>query len=120
MNNLWTSIYVKDMNESVEFYTKILGLSLDKRYTPMPGYEIAFLGKGETKFELMCNQNDLDVAFTHYSSTGFQIESVEEMLEHLKANNIKIVMEPFSPNPHLEFFFIEDPNGYRIQLVELK
>ena len=28
------------------------------------------------------------------------------------------IPEPFSPNPSLRFYFLHDPDGYRVQLVE--
>ncbi|MCH4889613.1 VOC family protein [Acidaminobacter sp. JC074] len=119
MKNLWTSIFVKNMDESVKFYHEILGLEMDRRYSPGPGMEIAFLGKGETKFELMC-QEGFEVSHTASVSTGFQVASLEESYQQMKTLGVKIATEPFSPSPYISFFFIEDPDGYRIQLVELK
>lgn len=49
------------MEESLEFYTEIVGLNLNKRFKAGPGTEIAFLGDGETKVELICQQDKNDV-----------------------------------------------------------
>tara|TARA_Y100001933_G_C18846603_1_gene499921 strand:- start:97 stop:474 length:378 start_codon:yes stop_codon:yes gene_type:complete len=118
MKNLWTTIHVKDMDASVKFYTEILDLTVDKRYSPAQGMEIAFLGSGETKFELIRTPESEHVSFTNHVSTGFSVESVDAYIEYLEGKGIEIVEGPFAPNPYVKFFYILDPNGYRIQLVE--
>ncbi|MFA6808160.1 MAG: hypothetical protein WCR27_04135 [Eubacteriales bacterium] len=40
------------MEESSAFYTKIVGLTVDRRFSAGPGKEIVFLGGRETKIEL--------------------------------------------------------------------
>ena len=119
MKNLWTTILVKDMDASVRFYTEVLGLPLHQRYSPTPGMEITFLGDGETHFE-MIHRKGVEVNHSSAVSTGFQIESVDKMINKLKTNGIEILDEPVSPTPHITFFHVLDPNGYKIQLVELK
>lgn len=118
VRNLWTTINVKNMDESVAFYNEILGLSVDKRYTPAEGIEIAFLGSGETKFELIYNGHLKDIQFSNCVSTGFAVESVDEYIEYLDGKGIAVLEGPFEPAPHIKFFYVSDPNGYRIQLVE--
>lgn len=118
MKNLWTTIHVKNMDDSVKFYTEILDLTVDKRYSPAEGVEIAFLGSGETKFELISTPQSESVTFTNHVSTGFSVESVDAYIKHLREKGIEIIEGPLAPNPYVKFFYILDPNGYRIQLVE--
>ena len=56
MKFLWTTILVNDMDESLKFYEEIAGLKPVDRFQAGPGMEIAFLGEGETKIELICNE----------------------------------------------------------------
>lgn len=119
MKQLWTSIFVKDMDESVKFYTEILNLEISKQMNA-GDYKITFLGKGETKFELIENPNLGEVSFTDYASTGFQVESLDECIKFLNDKTVEIVEGPIKPNPFVKFIFIKDPNGYKIQLVEHK
>jgi lactoylglutathione lyase len=49
MKFCWTTIYVKNMEESLKFYQGIVGLSLDRRAKATPEMELAFLGKGVTQ-----------------------------------------------------------------------
>lgn len=118
MKNLWTSIAVNNMDDSVKFYSEVLGLTLIKRYSPMDGMELAFFGSGETHFELMFNALTKDITYGGHVSTGFQVESVEVLSEKLKKLNYQ-VSELIQPAPSIKFFFTEDPNGYKIQLVEM-
>lgn len=120
MKNLWTTIMVKDMEESIAFYTDVLGLSVDDRYKPAEHMEIVFLGEGETKFEMICNKQLQEIVFTDHVSTGFQIDSVDEKIKYLTDKGISVSSGPFEPSPRIKFFYIKDPNGYKIQLVEFR
>lgn len=119
MKFCWTTIMVKNMEESLKFYQEIVGLSLNRRVSAGPGMEISFLGKGETQVELVCKEN-VDVELGHDISLGFQVKSVDEMIRFVKKNDISIHSGPFEPNAHVKFFYVQDPNGLKIQFVESK
>jgi len=106
------------MEESLKFYQEIVGLKLNKRFQAGPGVEIAFLGDGETKIELICRGNNEKVNIGQDISLGFEVNSVDEMMKFVKEKGIDIHSGPFQPNPHTKFFFVEDPNGLKIQFVE--
>lgn len=120
MKFLWSTIYVKNMDESLQFYQEVVGLSLDKRFQTGPGFEIAFLGDGETKVELICSEQKKEVNLGQDISLGFEVESVDEMMKFIKEKGIDIHSGPIQPNPSTKFFFILDPNGLKIQFVEQK
>jgi lactoylglutathione lyase len=46
MTFLWTALYVKDLNSTINFYTEIVGLQVLKRFQAGPSTEIAFMGNG--------------------------------------------------------------------------
>ncbi len=118
MKFLWTTITVKNMEESLKFYQEIVGLSIDKRFPAGPGVEIAFLGDGETKVELICNEQVKDINIGQDISLGFKVDSVDKKMEFVKEKGINIHGGPIQPNPSTKFFFILDPNGLKIQFVE--
>jgi len=109
---------VKNLEESLKFYIEIVGLNVVKRFNAGPGVEIAFLGDGETKVELICNQDSKEVSFGKDISLGFEVNSLDEMMTVVKEKGIDIHSGPFQPNPHTKFFYILDPNGLKIQFVE--
>jgi lactoylglutathione lyase len=109
---------VNNMEESLKFYQEIVGLSLGRRFGAGPESEIAFLGDGETKVELICNENNKELAIGKDISLGFEVDSVDDMIALIKAKGIAVHSGPFEPNPHVKFFYVLDPNGLKIQFVE--
>jgi lactoylglutathione lyase len=51
-------------------------------------------------------------------SWGFEVPSLDKVLELVKEKGINVESGPMSPNPHVKFFFVRDPNGMKIQFVE--
>ena len=118
MHFCWTTVSVRDMDESLRFYREILELPLNTRMNPAPGLELAFLGSGETQVELICSQEKNETGFSENISLGFIVPSIEEFHQRLQQNGIPVHSGPVQPNPAMQFMFILDPNGLKIQLVE--
>lgn len=119
MKFLWCTLNVNDMEESLRFYQNIVGLSIDRRF-PIENGEIVFLGSGNTKVELIKDGTDKWKGEKTGVSLGFETESLDEKMAVLKEEGIDIVDGPFSPGPGMRFFFVNDPNGVRVQFVEQK
>ncbi len=117
MKFCWSTLKVTNMDESLRFYQEILGLTLDKHFKPGP-VEIAFLGDGETKIELIYDERSKEVDVGQDISWGFEVKSVDEMMAFVKEKGVDIYSGPYQPNEHTRFFYILDPNGLKIQLVE--
>lgn len=116
---LWTTITVKNMEESLKFYQEIVGLPLSRRFGAGPGVEISFLGDDETKVELIrIEEMEMPNIGTDISM-GFAVKSIDEKIAFLEEKGIKLHSGPFAPNPHTKYFFIIDPNGLKIQFVEM-
>lgn len=120
MKFCWTTITVKNMEESLKFYQEIVGLAIDRRFQAGPGMEIVFLGDGETKVELICDEQTREVYIGESISLGFEVSSVDEMIAFVKERGLEIHSGPFQPNANTRFFFVLDPNGLKIQFVEHK
>lgn len=118
MKFLWTTILVNNMDESLKFYEGILGLKLADRFQAGPGMEISFLGEGETKIELICNVNLKKLDAGNRVTLGFNVESLDEMVQFVKDKGINIITGPVQPNPRIKYFIIQDPNGVKIQFAE--
>lgn len=119
MNFLWVTLQVRDMEESLRFYQDVIGLAIDRRFTAGPT-EIAFLGKGETKVELIQDGSEKWKGQKTGISIGFQVPSLDETIAMIKEKGLTIQSGPFQPNPHVRFFYILDPNGVTVQFVEDK
>jgi lactoylglutathione lyase len=120
MKFMHVTISAKNLDESVAFYRDIVGLPVTRRYAAGPDTEIAFLGDGETQVELIYTKNKPDVAIGQDISIGFATDSVERLIEELRAKGVPLISDIISPNPHVAFFFVADPNGVKVQFLESK
>ena len=127
MRMLHTMIRVNDLEESLAFYTGPLGMKLLRRHDfPAGRFTLAFVGYGDesahTVVELTYNWDthayDVGNGFGHIA---LGVPDIRSTCEHLRAAGVKIVREP-GPMQHgsTVIAFIEDPNGYKIELIQQK
>ena len=114
----WVTIHVKNMDASLKFYNKILGLPIIRTMDMPNGGQIIFLGEGETSIELIDLPEETVESFNGSLSIGFSISSLKTFEILLEKNNIEVHSGPFQPNPELKFIYILDPNGVKVQLIE--
>jgi len=131
MRLMHTMIRVKDLDESLKFYCDALGMKLLRRNEyPSGKFTLAFVGYGEVKdsavVELTYNWGKRDYqlgdAFGHLA---IGVSDIYEYCNRLKEHGVKVVREP-GPMAHSSasggggsvIAFIEDPNGYRIELIQ--
>ncbi len=120
-------IRVNNLDESLKFYCDKLGMKL-LRKEDFPGgkFTLAFVGYGDEKshtvVELTHNWDtksyDIGNAFGHLA---IGVPDAYKACEELKRNGVKVVREA-GPMQHgtTVIAFIEDPNGYKIELIERK
>ncbi len=125
---LHTMIRVLDLEKSLDFYTRLLGMKeLRKRDYPSGEFTLAFVGYGDetrdTVIELTHNWGqeepyDLGSAFGHLA---IGVPDIYATCEQLEAENVSIPRPP-GPMKHggSVIAFIEDPDGYKIELIEKK
>jgi lactoylglutathione lyase len=123
---LHTMIRVRDLDKSLKFYSELLGMKvLRRRDYPTGKFTLAFVGYGDeanhTVIELTHNWEqaeayNLGSAFGHLA---VGVPDVYKTCERLAAAGVKIP-RPAGPMAHggSVIAFIEDPDGYRIELVE--
>jgi lactoylglutathione lyase len=113
----WITLRVRDLEVSLDFYHRILGLPIDRRFESS-GKLIAMLGtKEQPKVELI-QANAPALKPESGVSVGFEVESLDAAMEYLKNQGIPIARGPIAPNPHLRFFYILDPDGFEVQLAQ--
>lgn len=127
MRLLHTMLRVGDLEKSLDFYCNVLGMSLLRR-TDYPGGEftLAFIGYGdesqETVLELTHNWGtpsyDLGNAYGHIA---IGVDDIYATCDAISKKGGKIVRPP-GPMKHgtTVIAFIEDPDGYKVELIELK
>src|SRR5690606_1446905 len=127
MRILHTMIRVGDLDRSLDFYTRVLGMQLlRKKDYPEGRFTLAFVGYGpeETHPAIEHTYNwdtpsyDLGNGFGHIA---LGVDDIYAACDRIRAAGGKIVREP-GPMKHgtTVIAFVEDPDGYRIELIEQK
>ncbi|EOY30708.1 hypothetical protein QUC31_020140 [Theobroma cacao] len=116
---------VGDLDRTIKFYTECLGMKLlRKRDIPEERYTNAFLGYGpedshfviELTYNYGIDKYDIGTAFGHF---GIAVEDVAKTVELIKAKGGKVTREPGPvKGGSTVIAFIEDPDGYKFELLE--
>ncbi len=115
----WVTLNVRDLEKSLYFYTKVLKLNVSARFGD-ENHQIAMLGEADgTKIELIFEPNAQIENPGNGVSIGLETDNLEKLIDELKNMGYRVT-GPVSPNPHIRFFFVQDPDGYTIQLIEQK
>ena len=115
---------VADLDESIRFYTEILGLELSERRE-----KDAFFSVGDTavlaliqypggaeRFDMEMRPKNWGKAFTHFGLTAESMPAVFDFQEHLKSQGVKIVKEAYERWDGGSLYFL-DPNGYTLEFI---
>lgn len=127
MRILHTMIRVTDLKKSIAFYTDILEMKLlrQKEY-PEGKFTLAFVGYGNESEEAVIelthnwdtNEYDIGNAFGHIA---IEVDDVYKACESMKKIGGKIIRDAGPMNAGTTIIaFIEDPDGYQIELIGKK
>ena len=118
---LHTRMRVSDMEQTIAFYTGVLGLEVIERKTSPRGSHLAFLKVPDS---------DELIELTSFPPSGpvrvqedlvhlaFQVESLDDTIAALTAQGVKITDGPTETSSGSRFLFIDAPDGYEIELIE--
>ena len=125
MELLHTSITVKDMDESIAFYTKNLGMRLgSRREIKENDAEIAFLEMDGTnhRIELTWWRGKKEYAEgDQLDHIAFGVTGIEKVVDDLRKSGVEVAKEPYSlAGGTSKIAFVKDPNGIWIELIERK
>lgn len=125
MKLLHTMLRVKDMDESVRFYTEHFGMKL-LRKMDFPGGEftLGFVGYGDEKdntvleFTHNWGQSDYELGDA-YGHIAIGCDDIYGTCEQLRKEGVNIKREP-GPMKHgsTVIAFVEDPTGYMVELIQ--
>ena len=124
MRILHTMIRVGDLDRSIRFYTEVLGMKLlrQKEY-PDGEFTLAFIGYGEesenTVIELTYNwgteKYELGEGFGHIA---LEVDDVYKATDEIRDRGGKIIRDAGPMNAGTTIIaFVEDPDGYPIELI---
>lgn len=128
---IYTGIRVKNMDESIRFYTEVLGMEIAEkreRMEPTKG-EAVTLKSPDSNQILELNFYESDSPFYAPYENGedldhlaFDVENLENVVANLRSKGIEIVVEPYQIGARAGWreAFIKDPNGIWIELLQRK
>ena len=125
MRLLHVMLRVGDLKRSIEFYTEVLGMTLLRQNDYSEGrFTLAFLGYGtedkNTVLELTHNWDstsyDLGAGYGHIA---LAVQNAYAACDEIRARGGRVVREA-GPMKHgnTVIAFVEDPDGYKIELIE--
>jgi lactoylglutathione lyase len=127
MRVLHTMVRVGNLERSLDFYTNVLGMKeLRRKDYPDGRFTLAFVGYGDESsnavIELTHNWDTAAYEIgTGYGHIALGMENIYAACEAIREKGGKITREP-GPMKHgtTEIAFVEDPDGYKIELIQLK
>lgn len=127
MRILHTMIRVIDLKKSIQFYTEILGMKLlRKKDYPEGKFTLAFVGYGDESNEAVIELTHNWDTTSYESGNAFghiaiEVDDVYKACEAMKINGGKIIRDAGPMNAGTTIIaFIEDPDGYQIELIGKK
>ena len=118
---LHTRMRVSDMDQTVNFYTNVLGLEVLERKVSPRGSHLAFLKvpNSEELIELCSFPSSGPVIVQEdLVHLAFQVENLDDTIEQLGAKQIRITDGPTTTSSGSRFIFIDAPDGYEVELIE--
>jgi len=127
MRFLHTMLRVGDLDRSIRFYTEVLGMKLlrQKDY-PDGRFTLAFIGYGDesanTVIELTYNwDTDSYELGTGYGHIALEVDDVYKATEEISRRGGKVLRDAGPMNAGTTIIaFIEDPDGYPVELIGKK
>ena len=127
MRILHTMLRVGDLDKSIDFYVNRLGMNLlRKKDYPHGKFTLAFVGYGSenenTVIELTYTwdkkSEDYELGYK-YGHIAIGVKDIFLICEGLENNGCKITTKPKTmKNSTTVLAFVEDPDGYKIELIE--
>lgn len=123
MKLLHTSITVKNMDESLKFYTEIFGMKfVRRREIPENNAEIAFIEDPNSNHQLELTwwkNKDGYAEGDQLDHFAFQVNDVVKEINRLRKLGVEIAKEPYSlKGSDHKIAFVKDPNGIWIELID--
>ena len=119
-----TMIRVYDEDKSVDFYRKAFGLEVADRFD-FDSFTLVYLRNSESDFEIELTVNkEQDAPYTHGDGYGHVAFTVDDLdAEHARVKSLGLeardIVE-FNRDGSLmaRFFFMQDPDGYKIEVLQ--
>ncbi|MDA8425807.1 MAG: VOC family protein [Treponema sp.] len=113
----FVTIYKARMEESIAFYTQILGFKIARDFAAGPGRRIVFLEDGPTQIELIADAGVVERANGDIS-IGFHVDDIESVASLLRSKGAAIAEGPTAFPTGVKLMRVLDPNGVALGFVQ--
>ena len=117
---LHVRLKVRDLDRAIAFYTSHFGFEVRGRSTSPRGSQLAFLRRADSPTELELAYLPWEPDFTlpeDLFHLAFAVPDMEVALAALRKAGVKVTEEPSPRSAGGAMAFIEDPDGYEIELL---
>jgi lactoylglutathione lyase len=127
MQLLHTMLRVGNLDRSIEFYTKVMGMNLLRRTErPEQKYSLAFVGYEQGNIS---NQAEIELTYNHgvdayelgtaYGHIALGVKDLYKTCEDIRVAGGTITREPGPvQGGNTLIAFVQDPDGYKIELIQ--
>ncbi len=115
-----THITTPEPDKIIEFYTKVMGAKVIKEIESA-GRRLVDVDLGGIPVRISgATGADKDWKGLRYGlhHLGLEVDSMDEFIARMRANNVEIVTEPFQPGPGIKAAFIKCPDGALYEIIE--
>jgi lactoylglutathione lyase len=127
MQLLHTMLRVGNLDRSIEFYTKVMGMNLLRRTERLEQkYSLAFVGYEQGNIS---NQAEIELTYNHgvdayelgtaYGHIALGVKDLYKTCEDIRVAGGTITREPGPvQGGNTLIAFVQDPDGYKIELIQ--
>ena len=128
MKLLHTMLRVGDLDRSIDFYTRVMGMNLLRTtHRPEHKYSLAFVGFGKGNSD---GHAEIELTYNHgvdryelgsaYGHIALGVDDITGICERIRQGDGKITREPGPVKGGTTVIaFVEDPDQYKIELIQM-
>lgn len=116
-------LYIKDVERSKKFYTKVLGFQVICEFTSLEGNRMAFVQSGDLIIELIQHVQWMDRKDGLYDHIAMLVEDIEKTYDSLKAMGIafegEIYYDSLVFDKGVKYVAFRGPDGEHLELYQV-
>lgn len=118
---LHTRYRVNDLDKTIDFYTRVLGLKVSRRHESPRGSKLVFLQVPNSEEEIeLCSfpasgPVQVQADLTHLA---FEVDDIEAFAQHAAAEGYPLSDGPTKSGSGSVIAFVDAPEGYEIELIQ--
>ncbi len=118
MNLSFVTINVRNIDDTVRFYSDVIGFRITRTFSPQPGMTITFMEDDQGHLLEFIGNDKGDTFSGKGISLGFYVDDMAKTLAHLEHHKVEILSGPIKTGSGVELLHARDLNGVELGFVE--